>query len=423
MAVTDISPEILEDIESHFDTFYKDPKVKEIYKKIADGNATYADAQKLAELVGKYITLSLDAAYSGALEKGKLPNDTLYQNIVEKTLKPMLEEGYDVMAEACDYIQTDLNKKAGKSIKTVYPGINKDKAKGLVYEVVNTGTTQIRKTKASGQIENFTRCVVDDFVRTNIDFHELLGLKPEITRMRGSNPNKKCSFCHEREYKGKYKGPGMPSGIFQRHRYCHCMVLYDPKDGSGVQGAHSKQVYANHKEAISQERRYLKNLDKMDPQERRFARNARARERRRSQYTPEEWAKRKKIEAEIAGRAATQKALSVEERKKIKGVDTSRDDAIIKQRKSKLLTNGIEKESDLHKQKTPAIKKSISKIEKRIEEHRQKVAVPEEYFPDWKNFDERYRQGLKKHWKKEINNYEESIKRRKRELLKRGEKI
>ncbi len=58
----------------------------------------------------------------------------------------------------------------------------------------------------------------------------------------------------------------------------------------------------------------------MTPTERRLARNARARELRRAKYTPQEWERRKALEAEIAEGKGLSKALPLEERKNYGGL-------------------------------------------------------------------------------------------------------
>ena len=78
-------------------------------------------------------------------------------------------------------------------------------------------------------------------------------------------------------------------------------------------------------------------------------------------------------------------------------------------------------EKDIANQESASLKRAVSKYRKRIDDHKLKIESPETAIPDWNNFDERYQQGLKKHWRKEINNFEESIQNRVDELKKRGD--
>lgn len=280
----DISPEILEKLTEEFsDSFYKDQKVKQIYKKISEGRADYRDIYELSRLLGISLTETLEKVYYGFHKLGKLPNDTLYQNIVEKTLAPMLEEGNSIIAEAASIVQNDLNRIAGTGIKAVTPPISKEKMKGLAIEVTNARSTKNTKTAAREQILNYAMATVDNFISSNMEFLKDSGLTPKITRMRGSNMNSSCDYCAQLVYSGPYEGPNMPEEIFRRHKGCRCIVLYDPGDGSGIQGVHSKKEYRDYSDAIKHEREYLTKLDKMSPKERKKVRNAKTREGARNQ--------------------------------------------------------------------------------------------------------------------------------------------
>lgn len=336
MAV-DVAPEILEEIEKNFEEYYKDPNVKRIYKKIVDGTATYSDMQILSSLVAKHIYKSTEKAYINALESGKLPNDKLYENIVDKTMRPTLKDGHGLIVEACGDVQTDLNRKSGIKLNAVEPALNINKVDGLIYQIANTNNVRLSTTVLGGLIDTFCRSIVDDYVHANLEFQRESGLRPQISRTRGANSNSKCEYCAALVYTGDYKGPGMPAEIFRRHRYCHCNVLYNPMDGNKIQDVWSKREYQDYKEAQQKQRQYLAELDKMTPAERKLARNARARALRRAKYTPEEWSRRKVLEKINAERAAST-GLSLEERKAYRGlvVDNRNNSDIIKQMRGPL---------------------------------------------------------------------------------------
>lgn len=73
-------------------------------------------------------------------------------------------------------------------------------------------------------------------------------------------------------------------------------------------------------------------------------------------------------------------------------------------------------EKDIEKQDSTLLKRAIRKYQKRIEEHEDKIKDPKKYAPDWDSYVERKKRGLKKHWKKEIDNFNESINNRIEEL-------
>lgn len=78
-------------------------------------------------------------------------------------------------------------------------------------------------------------------------------------------------------------------------------------------------------------------------------------------------------------------------------------------------------ERDLAKQKSSSIKKAIASYNLRIAEHQQKIQNPEKYVDDWHTYSKMHQDGLKRHWQKEINNFQRSIDDRVAELKERGE--
>ena len=78
-------------------------------------------------------------------------------------------------------------------------------------------------------------------------------------------------------------------------------------------------------------------------------------------------------------------------------------------------------EKDIPKQESASLKKGIAKYKKRIAEHKQKLARPQDFVPNWDAKDEREQNGLKRHWQKEIKNFQQSIDDRTDELRKRGD--
>ena len=78
-------------------------------------------------------------------------------------------------------------------------------------------------------------------------------------------------------------------------------------------------------------------------------------------------------------------------------------------------------EKDIYKQDSNALKRGINSYKKRILAHQQKIDNPEIHIADWASKDVREQDGLKKHWQKEIRNFQTSIDDRVVELKKRGD--
>lgn len=45
------------------------------------------------------------------------------------------------------------------------------------------------------------------------------------------------------------------------------------------------------------------------------------------------------------------------------------------------------------------------------------IENPKEYIPEWDEYDVRYQERLKRHWKKEIRNFQQAIEDRVKELI------
>ena len=78
-------------------------------------------------------------------------------------------------------------------------------------------------------------------------------------------------------------------------------------------------------------------------------------------------------------------------------------------------------EKDIKKQESGSLKRAIRKYQMRIEEHEAKIKNPKAVYPEWDNYDQRYKDGLRRHWNKEIRNFKQSIQDRVDELKERGD--
>lgn len=441
--MADVSAEILEAIEKNFEKFYQDPVVKRIYGKIYEGTATYTDSHTLASLVARYKREAIEKAYLEAEKTGELTED-VYGQIVKGTLDPELRDGRELVAEACGYVQKDLNHKSGIGLGVVDPGLNESRVDGLVKYVTEANEPKLSSTVVPGLLDTFHRSAVDEYLEANLDFQRDSGLAPQISRTRGANSNPKCAFCAGLVYTGDYKGDGMPDEIFSRHRYCHCNLLYSPMGGSGrVQDSWSKKEYASYQEAEKAQREYLTNLDKMTKDERWEVRKQKDREQKRArrlqkkakQVNPSELRAMEYIDGWYARDGAVSGMLPLNERRGYDGLVagtpatgmTAQKRAAYAARKTRETvandgTHGIIKgEKGLDDQSSNSINRSIRKIERSKKEHEDKIRNPEKYIEDWGQRDERYREGIIRYWKKEIAEKDRAIKRRKEKLRERGD--
>ena len=78
-------------------------------------------------------------------------------------------------------------------------------------------------------------------------------------------------------------------------------------------------------------------------------------------------------------------------------------------------------EKDIKNQESNSLKRAIRKFEKRIKEHEDYLDHPEAHCFDWNEKSKWEQEGLKRHWKKEIRNFNQSIQDRIDELKARGD--
>lgn len=303
--MNDVAPILLESVQKCFDKwFYTDREVKEIYKKVRKGTATFKEMKRFSERAGAILVESLKATFSA----DKLPDGKLYQNIAEKVITPMLEQNHGLINEVCGYVADDLNRAARIGTKAVTAVFNADKAETVAQIAANCGEV-VPGNKAAQLVENATMSMVDDFIQANLEFQKKLGLVPQIQRIYHGGKNR-CEFCASLQYTGEYNGPGMPSEIFRRHRDCRCTLIYKPQKGP-YQDPWSKAEKDDYQKLVTEQRKYLTELDKMSAGERRIERNAKARAQRRTLYGPAEWNSRKAQQIIIADNRASGKEYRV----------------------------------------------------------------------------------------------------------------
>jgi Phage minor capsid protein 2. len=106
----------------------------------------------------------------------------------------------------------------------------------------------------------------------------------------------------------------------------------------------------------------------------------------------------------------------------MKKVDNPAKYGIIKKNGDKIMMNlQLFAEKDILNQESSSLKKAIRKYHKRIEEHEYKISNPADCFPEWQSYSIERQEGLKRHWKKEIKTFRQSIDDRVEELKKRGD--
>ena len=228
----DIAPQLLESIRREFsERIAVNPKIRALYKRIQEGNATYADAEDYAYLVGQV----LSQAFGNHLSSAVLPDGRMYYNIADRVLRPLLEEDHGIISNAAAMVQTALNKKAGIGLKAQTVAVNTGRIDGIVGKVSNAENFDDVAWILDEPVESFSLNVVDEILKANIIFQGRSGLQPKIFRKA---ERKCCKWCSQ--LAGKYTYPDVPDDVYRRHNNCRCTVEYDPGDGRR-QNVHTKK--------------------------------------------------------------------------------------------------------------------------------------------------------------------------------------
>ena len=229
-------------------------KARAIAEKISQGKATYADALDYARESGRIMNGSLRKNLPKALTNGKL-----YRADADQVVRKPMERSGKQVAEVAAEIQQRMNEEAGIGIRAITPEVNEDQITGIITDICNAESYEDGKERLFTQIENFLEGTVDDCVRENADFQYQAGLSPKIERR---TVGKCCEWCSRLAGTYDYEDVrDKGNDVFRRHKNCHCIVSYNPGDGSKRrQNAHTKRWTAETDPDIIEQRKSM-NLD------------------------------------------------------------------------------------------------------------------------------------------------------------------
>ena len=232
----DIAPELIGKIMADFKKRVKQSsKITALEAKIAQGTATYKQAQEYAILMGDLMSKSLFEN----LTAGILPDGKMYYNIAQRVLQEALGKNgaYGMVSKYCDEAQQILNQREKVGIKAITPRLNQDRVDGIVDIVSGKNDFEAIKYMLKEPIVNFAQSIVDEAVRTNADFQYKAGLSPQIVRTSTGNC---CEWCDNLAGKYDYeKVSATGNDVWRRHKNCRCLVEYSLGNGK-KQNTHTK---------------------------------------------------------------------------------------------------------------------------------------------------------------------------------------
>ena len=222
----DISPELYNQIKTRFNSACaSDPVLVNIIHKARAGTATQVDMAAFSEGMGKHASDAIKAV----LTEENLPNGTLYYNIAQKTIAPLLEKNYDTINRIAGLQQAATDQAAKRNIGIVKGGHPENRIKQVIDYATDAGTGGPLKNALTDPVITAHRKFYDDFLKENARLRSELGLHAVVTRLydgKGLHGGRdECGWCLERSGTWTYEEANR-NGVFERHPGCGCTILY-----------------------------------------------------------------------------------------------------------------------------------------------------------------------------------------------------
>lgn len=236
--MTDIAPELLEKVQESFEA-----ETAGLREEIKSGVKSYEEAYDYAIKVGE----ALSRSFGVNITPEVLPDGMMYYNIADKVVRPMLMTEYNLTSEAAVSAQRSVNKAAGIGIRPLKAEFDAEKAQGIIDRVSSQPFEEI-KWILNEPVKTFSKNVVDQTIKKNVEFQGKSGLSPKIRRTALGDA---CEWCQA--VAGTYSYPNVPEDVYRRHANCDCVVEYI--DGGKYQDVWSKKTYSKEEhDAAIQER-------------------------------------------------------------------------------------------------------------------------------------------------------------------------
>lgn len=254
----DVVPALNEAITHSFETnMIADRRLNRITKRIRDGTATLTDAHRYSQYTGE----NLSKALVKNLTAETLPDSTLYYNIANRTVTPALKNCHGIVSNVAKQCQALVDEGTQLGIESIAADFPEERIHGLIDKMCSYGD-DIEKSLVwlKEPIVNNVEAFYDDFIRSNADFRDRIGLEEKIVRVAEANA---CEWCSSLE--GEYDYGSEPPEVYQRHEFCRCDVKHISKKGTKTD-VWSKKSWQSSKEEIDQRKKTQ--FVQMSPEER-----------------------------------------------------------------------------------------------------------------------------------------------------------
>ena len=223
MAV-DIGPELYKRIAEEYNRrVSSDRDISALSEKIRRMAATQEDVAKYAQRLGELSSEVL----KNVLKLSDMPNETLYWNIAEKTIAPVLTNVHaKVNSEGA--VQLRSTDKAKELDLRIARGVNPvSRIRGVMNIAVNSVNQDELNNALTDPVITTARKFYDDFLRANAEVRTGLGFNTTVIREYdgvGLHGRKTpCEWCLSRAGTFDYAN-AKALGVFERHPGCGCSI-------------------------------------------------------------------------------------------------------------------------------------------------------------------------------------------------------
>ena len=196
------------------DRFYSDPLIRSLYRRVADGNATYAEVQTFAQRAS---VICSEVLMDYAPEAD-------FAEWARELVTPSLTQMHGLIDDVAQQVQTHLNRVAELGIKAQSVPVDAERIGGIASALEAAEDTAQAESLLRRTSENYARHVGDEAVRRNAAFQSRAGLKPTIRRTSAA---KCCAWCAEVAGTYDYADVSQQGdNVWRRHLDCRCLITY-----------------------------------------------------------------------------------------------------------------------------------------------------------------------------------------------------
>lgn len=193
--------------------------IQKFEKKVLSGKADLTDVERYAGSIGSQLSKSL----LESIDFTEFENGRMYLELSEEILTQTLKNNYNLINQAAEKVQKDLDSRLGFMIKSQKADFPIDRIKAIASSLCDkTVSDDTIRRRMSSPVENVTHSFYTDSVKKNAQFRNDAGLKCYLVRKTNG---KCCDWCSS--IAGRYVYGDHPDDIFRRHDNCGCTVTFE----------------------------------------------------------------------------------------------------------------------------------------------------------------------------------------------------